>query len=109
MWVLIINCAMRSRSETEVVTLELALGLLRRGHEVAVLTALIGRPPPFSGTKGSWSPIARKSFGSRPTPSVATTCSIEHYVRRLCCLASVRHFFGRTERAAQRDRLPESS
>jgi hypothetical protein len=42
MRVLITNCAMRSRSGTEVVTLELALGLLRRGHEVAVLTALIG-------------------------------------------------------------------
>jgi glycosyltransferase involved in cell wall biosynthesis len=40
--VLITNCAMRARSGTEMATLDLALGLARRGHRLAVLAPLVG-------------------------------------------------------------------
>ena len=40
---MITNCAMRERSGTEVATIDLALGLARRGHRIAVLTPLRGR------------------------------------------------------------------
>ena len=42
MRVLLTNCALRERSGTEVVILDLALGLVRRGHEVAVFTQMVG-------------------------------------------------------------------
>jgi Glycosyltransferase Family 4 len=43
MKVLITNCAMRDRSGTEVATIDLAQGLSRRDHRVAVLAPLLGR------------------------------------------------------------------
>jgi hypothetical protein len=43
MRVLATNCSLRGRSGTEIVTIDLALGLSGRGHEVAVFTPLIGR------------------------------------------------------------------
>lgn len=42
MRVLTTNCSLRGRSGTEVVTIDLALGLRRRGHEVCVLTPMPG-------------------------------------------------------------------
>ena len=111
MWVLITNCAMRSRSGTEVVTLELALGLLRRGHEVAMLTALIGRPPPFSGTKGSWSPIARKaSVHARHHPWPPPAVSSATFVASAAWLRFVIFLGGRSERpnATGRRNRPDS-
>ena len=42
MRVLATNCSLRNRSGTEVVTIDLALGLKRRGYEVAVFAPLIG-------------------------------------------------------------------
>src|ERR1700687_544478 len=43
MRVLTTNCSLRGRSGTEIVTIDLALGLKRRGHEVAVFAPLLGR------------------------------------------------------------------
>ncbi len=43
MRVLATNCSLRGRSGTEIVTIDLALGLSGRGHEIAVFTPLIGR------------------------------------------------------------------
>ncbi|HKG96679.1 MAG TPA: glycosyltransferase [Pyrinomonadaceae bacterium] len=43
MRVLATNCSLRGRSGTEMVTIDLALGLSRRGHEVAVFAPLVGR------------------------------------------------------------------
>jgi hypothetical protein len=42
MLVLLTNCSLRGRSGTEMVTIDLALGLRRRGHQVAVFAPLIG-------------------------------------------------------------------
>ncbi|SEN84573.1 glycosyltransferase [Bradyrhizobium sp. OK095] len=42
MRVLVTNCAMRGRSGSEIVTIDLASGLQRRGHEVAVFAPLLG-------------------------------------------------------------------
>lgn len=42
MRVLATNCSLRGRSGTEIVTIDLALGLSGRGHEIAVFTPLIG-------------------------------------------------------------------
>jgi len=42
MRVLTTNCALRGRSGTEVVTIDLAAGLRQRGHEVAVFAPLLG-------------------------------------------------------------------
>ena len=43
MRVLTTNCSLRGRSGTEIVTIDLALGLRSRGHEVAVFAPLLGR------------------------------------------------------------------
>ncbi len=43
MRVLTTNSSLRGRSGTEIVTIDLALGLRRRGHEVAVFAPLLGR------------------------------------------------------------------
>lgn len=43
MRVLTTNCSLRGRSGTEVVTIDLALGLKRRGYEVAVFAPLLGK------------------------------------------------------------------
>jgi hypothetical protein len=42
MRVLLTNCAMRGRSGAEIVTIDLAAGLQRRGHEIAVFAPLLG-------------------------------------------------------------------
>lgn len=42
MRVLTTNCALRGRSGTEIVTIDLAAGLHQRGHEVAVFAPLLG-------------------------------------------------------------------
>jgi hypothetical protein len=42
MRVLLTNCAMRGRSGSEIVTIDLASGLHRRGHEIAVFAPLLG-------------------------------------------------------------------
>jgi hypothetical protein len=42
MRVLATNCSLRGRSGTEIVTIDLALGL-SRGHEVAVFAPLLGK------------------------------------------------------------------
>ena len=42
MRVLMTNCALRGRSGTEIVTIDLASGLHRRGHQVAVFAPLLG-------------------------------------------------------------------
>ncbi|MEH2470422.1 glycosyltransferase involved in cell wall biosynthesis [Nitrobacteraceae bacterium AZCC 2161] len=42
MRILITNCALRGRSGTEIVTMEMAVGLQRRGHEIAILSPLLG-------------------------------------------------------------------
>jgi hypothetical protein len=41
MRVLATNCSLRGRSGTEIVTIDLALGLRSRGHEVAVFAPLL--------------------------------------------------------------------
>ncbi len=43
MRVLATNCSLRGRSGTEIVTIDLALGLRSRGHEVAVFAPLLGK------------------------------------------------------------------
>ena len=42
MRVLVTNCSLRGRSGTEIVTIDLALGLSGRGHEIAVFAPLLG-------------------------------------------------------------------
>src|SRR3954451_11647150 len=42
MRILITNCALRGRSGTEVATMDLAAGLVRRGHKVSVFTPMVG-------------------------------------------------------------------
>src|SRR5438876_583322 len=42
MRILATNCALRGRSGTEIVTMDLALGLAHRGHQVAVFAPLLG-------------------------------------------------------------------
>jgi hypothetical protein len=43
MRVLVTNCSLRGRSGTEIVTIDLALGLSSRGHEIAVFAPMVGR------------------------------------------------------------------
>jgi len=59
---------MRDRSGTEIVTAELALGLLRRGHEVAVLTALIGPTASLLTSEGIV--VADRTEGLPFTPDI---------------------------------------
>jgi hypothetical protein len=53
MRVLTTNCSLRGRSGTEIVTIDLALGLRRRGHEVAVFAPLLGSSAEILRDQGS--------------------------------------------------------
>jgi hypothetical protein len=52
MRVLATNCSLRGRSGTEIVTVDLALGLNGRGHEIAVFAPLLGRSADILRNRG---------------------------------------------------------
>ena len=73
---LITNIVLKDRGGTEIVTMEMAHALMRRGHEVVVFSPELGASAEILRRQGVRSPTGSMSWRSSPMSSTAITASI---------------------------------